>query len=299
MARSLRLALAACLLAPALAGCAQDDTRHDVMASFYPLQYLTQRVAGSNLTVGSVAKPGTEPHDYDPTPQDLLRIRHAKVLVVQGASFEGWLETAQARSPGTRLVTATAGIGLQENPDEAERDHLPGDPHTWLDPLLAGRMARTIEEGLAAAFPEHAAAFRRNTDALVAELRQLDGEFRAGLGQCAVRVAITNHAAFAYLARAYNFTQLAISGLDPHEEPSPATIKRIQDEARARGIRVIFFEDLVDPRVVQAIADGVGAQTRVLSPAEAIVPGTATEGKDYFGVMRMNLANLREGMQCT
>jgi zinc transport system substrate-binding protein len=295
----LRIALLGlCLLVPALAGCA-GNARYDVMASFYPLQYLTQRVAGSDYSVGSVVKPGTEPHDYEATPQDLSNIGHAKALVIQGASFEAWLETAQKEAPQTRLITATKDIDLRENPDEEERANLPSDPHTWLDPVLAQRMVRNIQDGLTQTYPDHASAFKSNADQLVADLQALDAEYRTGLAHCAVPFVITNHAAFAYMAKEYGFEQISISGLDPNSEPSPDTIKHIQDEARAHHVKVIFFEDLVDPRVVQVIADNVGAQTRVLSPVEAIVPGTATEGKDYFSVMRMDLANLREGMQCT
>lgn len=282
------------LVVPALAGCS-TATHPDVMATFYPLQFFTQRVAGGDYAVGMVVKPGSEPHDYEPTPQDVSNINRAKALVVQGSSFEAWMD----RVAPPKVVTATKGITFLENPDEGERANLPQDPHTWLDPVLAQRMARNIQDGLSEAFPDHAASFKANADGLVADLQALDSEFRSGLAHCAVPFAITNHAAFQYMGARYNFTQVPISGLDPNQEPSPATLKHVEDEAKAHHVKVIFFEDLVDPKVVDAIARDVGAQTRVLSPVEAIAPGTATDGKDYLGVMRMDLANLKEGLQCS
>jgi zinc transport system substrate-binding protein len=286
-------ALAACLIATALAGCATGD-RPDVMATFYPLQYLTQRVAGDGYTVESVVEPGTEPHEYQLTPTDVQNVNKAKLLVIQGANFEGWTDNVDQKN----VVTASRGIALLENPEEEERDEVPQDPHTWLDPVFAQAMVRNIQQGLANTFPEDAGNFKANADRLVEDLQQLHTEFEAGLADCRKPIAITNHAAFAYMAERYGFTMIAISGLAPDAEPSAQTIKEVQDKAKEHGVKVIFFEDLVEPRVVNMIAENVGAQTRVLSPVEAIVPGTATEGKDYFGVMRMNLENLREGLEC-
>jgi zinc transport system substrate-binding protein len=288
------LLLAALALAPALAGCAAAS-HPDVMATFYPLQFFTQRIAGSELSVGSVVKPGSEPHDYEPTPRDLDQIVHAKVLVVEGAGFESWLETAQKQAPGTALVTASAGIGLHDNPDEEERSNLPSDPHTWMDPVLAQQMAANIETGLAAAYPDHATQIHANAAALRGDLQGLDIRYREGLAHCKAPFAITSHAAFGYMAARYNFTQVPVSGLDPEAEPSPADVQRAVDTAKEHNITVIFFEDSLSPKVAETIAReaGPGVTTAVLSPIEF-----APQGKDYFSIMHDDLAALRDGMKC-
>lgn len=288
--------LALLALAPALAGCSATKSP-DVMATFYPLEHFTQRITGPDLTVASVVKPGREPHDYDATPQDLADIVHAKALVIQGAGFESWLRTAQGQAPGTRLIVATDGLTLKNATEEGAES--PRDPHTWLDPVLAQQMVHTIALGLVPAFPDRAATFQANADRLVADLQALDTEFRQGLAHCEVPFVVTNHAAFAYMAARYNFTQISISGLDPNTEPDPQTVRHVVDVAKAHHVRIIFFEDLVSPAVSEAIAREVGAETRVLSPIESIAPDEASQGADYFSVMRMDLRNLREGMQCT
>ncbi|MFO1534961.1 MAG: metal ABC transporter solute-binding protein, Zn/Mn family [Thermoplasmatota archaeon] len=289
---------AALLLAPLLPGCASSGPAPDVVATFYPLAYLAGRIGGGDLAVASIVREGVEPHDYDPTTTDLARISDARLLVVQGAGFESWIVAARSQAPNTRLVTATDGISLRENPDAAEAEELPSDPHTWVDPVLYARMARTVESAMAEAFLEHAAGFHVRADTLAADLRQLDAEYRAGLANCATRYAITGHAAFGYLAAEYNFTQIPIQGLDPEAEPDTATINHVIEEAKKHGITIIFFEELVSPRMAEAIAKEVHAETRVLSPIEAIPADEAAQGRDYFAVQRENLANLRDAMRC-
>lgn len=292
-------ALAALLLAtPLLAGCIANEPQPDVMATFYPLAYLAGRIGGGDVVVDSIVAEGVEPHDYEPTTTDVARISDAKLLVVQGAGFEGWIVSVRERAPETRLVTATAGMELRENPDEDEAEEIPQDPHTWMAPLLYAQMARTVEAAMAAAFPEKAAGFHVRADAFVAELRQLDAEFRAGLATCEIRHAITAHAAFGYLAAAYNFTQVPVHGLDPEGEPDTAAINHVIEEARKHDVRIIFFEELVSPRLVETIAKEVKAETRVLSPIEAIPEDEAAQGRSYFTVQRENLANLRDALRC-
>lgn len=295
-----RILAASLLLAPALAGCAQPDAQApDVVATFYPLEFLAERIGGENLTVESVVRGNVEPHDYEPTPADVVRIRGAKLLVLQGAGFEGWVETAREQAGEQATVVAAEGIELAPNPDEDEAAEMPSDPHTWLDPVLYASMARNVEKGLSAAFPEHAPSFAARLDRLLDDLATLDGEYRVGLATCEARTIIANHAAYGYLASRYGFTVVAIHGLEPEDEPDPQTIADVVEAARAINATIIYFEELVTPRMAEIVAEEVGAQTRVLSPIEGIAASEAAEGADYLTLMRENLVNLREGMRCT
>jgi zinc transport system substrate-binding protein len=297
----LRTALlpAALLLVVGLAGCASHGPTPDVMATFYPLKYLAERIGGSDVTVGSIVKQGTEPHDYDPTVADLNAISDAKLVVVEGAGFESWILKAREQAPNTKVATASDGIDLRENPDEAEAKTLPSDPHTWMDPPLYAKMARNVEAGMAAAFPDKADGFHVRADALVADINQLDADFHSGLAHCQTPHVITGHAAFGYMAATYKFEQIPIEGLDPDAEPDSATINHVIDEAKRYNITIIFFEDLVNPAMTQAIAKEVHAETRVLSPLEAIPQDKIAAGASYFTVQRENLKNLEDAMRCT
>ena len=293
--------LATLLIAGFGAGCVQPTANAghpQVMASFYPIEFLARAIGGPNVTVGVVVPPGTEPHDYEPTPGDAARIADAKVVLLQGASFETWIDAARSHAPNARFATVTDGIDLRENPDEEEAQELPKDPHTWLDPTLFARMATNVEKALGDSFPEHASAFHQRAQNLTADLNRLDRDFTAGLKDCDARVIVTNHAAFAYVAARYNFTMIAISGLDPEAEPTPEAIRNVVDEVRRHNVTIVFFEDLVSPKVAEAVAREAHATTRVLSPIEGILPDEAAHGATYTSKMQDDLAALREGMRC-
>src|SRR5690348_15179147 len=113
------LAALALLTFPLLAGCAGPEHPR-IMASFYPIEYLADRVAGGDVSVGVVVRPGTEPHDYEPTPSDMAKVTDADVVLLQGSQFEAWMDAARSGSPHARFVTVTDGILLHDNPDRGE-----------------------------------------------------------------------------------------------------------------------------------------------------------------------------------
>ncbi|HLT61732.1 MAG TPA: metal ABC transporter substrate-binding protein, partial [Microlunatus sp.] len=157
-------------------------------------------------------------------------------------------------------------------------------------------IADAVADRLAEIDPDHAADYAANAERLRADLTELDQEFDSGLKSCERSEFITNHAAFGYLARKYGLTQIAISGLTPDTEPSPARIAAIHSEAREHKITTIFYETLVSPAVAEAVAGDLGLKTDVLDPIEGITPDS--RGKDYLEVMRANLTALRTANGC-
>lgn len=309
MRHALAPLLALALLAPALAGCIESEPAPDVMATFYPLAFLAERIGGPNLTVGTLVPPGVEPHDWEPSSADLDHLGRTKLLIAQGAGFEPWLEGIRGslgeRAPPTTF--ASSGLPLVEGGEEHEEEEEEGhegepptglDPHTWLDPVLFAQQAQNVAAAMAAAFPAEADGIRARAAALEADLAQLDREYAASLEGCETSVVIANHDAFGYPARRYGFEVVAISGLSPEAEPSPQDLARAIEAARAHNVTVIFFEELVSPRVAQIVADEVGATTKVLSPVEGLSDEARAAGEDYFTLMRQNLRNLEEAMRC-
>jgi zinc transport system substrate-binding protein len=228
------------------------------------------------------------------------------MFVYNGAGFEPWAEKLIPSLPAAVVkVNATAGLPLVAAESEVERDRRPAatgnaglDPHVWLDPVLAQQQVDNILAGFVSADPTHRAVYEARAATLKSELRALDYRYRTTLATCRLRVFITNHAAFGYLAGRYGLTMLAISGLSPEAEPSPARLKEIVRLARRHDIRIIYFETLVSPRVAETIAREVGAQTQVLNPIEGLSPDEQRRGVDYFKVMDENLRHLADGLDC-
>src|SRR5437667_354753 len=172
------------------------------------------------------------------------------------------------------------------------------DPHLWLDPVRVETSVATIAASFSRVDPSGAAVFQANAAKLRQDLARIDGLFAAGLQTCARRVFITQHEAFAYLAARYNLTQVAIQGLSPDQEPTPAKVQEILNVINATGPQVGSFEELVNPAVAQTLANEAKVQTMVLSPIEGLTAEERANGDTYLSLMEMNLQNLRIALEC-
>ena len=293
----LSLTLVLMTVTPACSGDAasvdRDEQMVGVVASFYPLAFVAERVGGDRATVTNLTPPGVEPHDLELTPDDLESIATADVVIDVGGGFQPSVEEAVAAEASGITIDALAGApALPDGQDGG------GDPHVWLDPTLVANLTDRVAEALAEADPTGAAGFADRAAMLRAELETLDGEFREGLASCRSRVLITNHAAFGYLAAAYDLDQRAISGLSPEAEPDPGRIAELAAEAEREGVTTIFTEELVSAEVAETLASEAGLATAVLSPLEGLSEERAAAGEDYLSVMRTNLEVIRDGLGC-
>ncbi|WP_103504768.1 MULTISPECIES: metal ABC transporter substrate-binding protein [unclassified Streptomyces] len=176
-------------------------------------------------------------------------------------------------------------------------DHGDGDPHLWLDPLTYAVAGQGVADTLAEADPDNAADYRKNADALEAELGALDEEFEAGLANREIDTIITTHAAFGYLAERYGLDEEAIAGLDPESEPSGARMKELHTIADREKVTTVFFEVLASDAMATTLAQDLGLETDVLDPVEGITEDS--RGDDYFEVMRSNLEALQKALGAT
>lgn len=295
------LAVAAVSACGASSGAASSPGTVAVSAAFYPLQFAVQQVGGTHVRATSVTKPGAEPHDLELTPRDVAGLAHADVVVYE-RGFQPALDDAVASDDRRALdVTSAARLDLAAPAEEGETSAAARkgakDPHFWLDPVRYGAVARAIGERLSAVDPAHAADYRSGAAAFIAKLDTLDHDYAAGLRSCTHREIVTGHAAFGYLAHRYGFTQDGIAGVSPDAEPDAATMRDLVDHIRSRGVTTVYAETLVSPALATTIAHETGARVEVLDPVEGITK--ASQGKDYFEVMRANLATLRSGQGCS
>ncbi|GIP21313.1 zinc ABC transporter substrate-binding protein [Paenibacillus sp. J22TS3] len=283
-----------------------------IQTSFYPMYEFTKNVAGDLADVELLIPSTIEPHDWEPTPQDIKKIEEADLLVYNGAGMESWTEQVLGSISNSQLipVEASQGIQLSEGKDEHNHDHEHDhnhehnhkedahthegtDPHVWLSPALAIQEVHNIELALEKAAPEHKEEFKKNADAYIAKLKQLDNDFRTGLSQVKRKDFITQHAAFAYLAKEYGLDQVPIAGLSPDEEPSPAKMAEVVKFAKEHKVKTIFFETLVTSKVADTISKEIGAKSAVLNPLEGLTEEDQANHLDYIAVMRQNLEALK------
>ncbi|MEV5504991.1 metal ABC transporter substrate-binding protein [Streptomyces orinoci] len=307
------VAVALALGLATLTACSPDspakwdkDGKLKVTASFYPLEFLAERIGGDHVHVTGLTKPGQEPHDLELKPRQITELgKSGAIVYLKG--LQPAVDDAVKQS-GVRHIADAASLTSQEvhgtevdgrhhttgdNDSHSENEH-GADPHIWLDPVRYAQVAQGVGKTLAEADPGHRADYLNNTHALVKQLDELNQKFATGLKNRASDTFITTHAAFGYLAERYGLVEEAISGLDPESEPSAARIKDLHKLAAEHHVNTVFFETLASPAAAKALAGDLHLKTDVLDPLEGITD--ASRGRDYFEVMNANLTALQKAL---
>lgn len=316
------LVLSAAVLAAGviLSGCTDKDKETDseklkVMASFYPVYDFAVKIGGEKAEVTNMVPAGTEPHDWEPATRDITNLEQADVFVYSGAGMEHWVEDVLKSLENQKLVTVEASNGVtlreghgheedheeadQENEAAAEEEHDHGeyDPHVWLSPLNAKKEMENIKNAFIEADPDNKDYYEANYKTYADKFDELDQSFKDTLSPLPNKVIVVSHEAFGYLCNAYGLTQMGIEGLSPDSEPDPARMAEVIDFVKENNVKTIFFEELVSPKVAEAIAKETGAVTQVLNPMEGLSEEEIKAGGDYFSVMEKNLAALKNALE--
>jgi zinc transport system substrate-binding protein len=304
--RAVVTALLAVGVAAAATGCSSSDSgatatggKLDVVAAFYPLQYVTQQVGGDRVAVTNLVSPGTEPHDVELSPRQVAEVVDADAVVYlrnfQPAVDDAVDDGAKDKSLDVATVAPLKDGYVPLEEGELHQDETGKDPHVWLDPTRLAGIADAVAKKLGGLDPDHASEYTANAKALNGKLATLDQEYATGLKSCQKKTIVVSHNAFGYLAERYGLSQVAITGLTPEEEPSAARLAEVAAYAKQNGVQVIFFETLVSPKIARALAAEVGAEAEVLDPIEGVAKNSSD---DYFSVMRTNLTTLRGALSC-
>jgi zinc transport system substrate-binding protein len=283
----------------------QDQEKITVVASFYPLYEFASRVVGDTAEVSSLVPAGVEPHNWEPTAEDVSRGRAADVMVINGAGFERWVDEMKAK------VVANTSEGIEFNYKEGKEvgddEHGHGDatggggvnPHIWLDPILAKHQIDKIRDVMVSSDPANADYYNQNADRFTAELDLLDAFIRSELADCDKSDFIAFHDAFIHFSERYGLRQHSIHGVSPEGEILPQTMQQIIELANEFDINVIYSEDLIDSRLADTIANEIpDGNVLVLSPIEGIGNEEQAAGIGYIDKMKQNIANLKEGLEC-
>lgn len=299
---------AATALVPMVAACSgalgtDPGSGPRVVASFYPLQYVAERVAGEHVEVVNLTSPGGEPHDLELDVEQTAQIADAD-LVVYAKGLQPAVDEAVTQNGPDQVLEVTEVVDLappeahegESAEDHAEHSDEGGDPHFWLDPERMADLAAQVRAELAELDPEHAADYAANLRSLQADLDQLDAAYAEGLARCRVDTVVVSHDAFGYLEK-YGPHFESIAGLTPDAEPSAAHLAELAALIESEKITTVFSETLVSPALAETLARDLGLDTEVLDPVEGLTDQTADE--DYLSLMRTNLERLRAANGCT
>lgn len=302
-----------------------------VVATFLPVYLFTKAVAGDAADVEILIPPGTEVHEYQSKPRDVQAIAQADVVVKNGLGLETFLDSTieSAGNPRLRLIDASSGIqpiqalspvvtpagspsDATDHPDHedetghgstdsgstaptgsaAAHTHAEGNPHVWLDPVLAKQQVETIRDGLIAADPKHQSIYQANAAAYIEQLNRLHASFEQRLKGYRDRTFVTFHDAFPYLAKRYDLNQVAVVAL-PDDQLSPADVQQAVSTVKQYQVKALFGERGTDNKLLSSLSQDLNLTLRSLDSLES---GTL-DPQYYFTAMQTNLQTLEAAFQ--
>lgn len=277
-----------------------NNAKLHAVSSFYPLYEFAKKVGQDRVEVQLLVPEGVEPHDWEPTIQDVHKMQKSDLIIINGIGFENWVGKLQDMKYQGNILDTSLEIKIKKNNFEEhdKNDKKPtfenhiesGDPHIWLNPVLAKIQVQSIADEFSRLDPENKIFYQKNSHTYLSKLDELDKKIRDDLSNCN-RDFIAFHDAFSYFADEYNLHQhVIISSTDPHTDPTGKTLENIINTARTLDIKVIFTEDTVNPKISNVIANEIGGKTLILSPIEISGNG------DYISRMNENLDNLKEAL---
>jgi zinc transport system substrate-binding protein len=310
------LVLFSILLVTLFAGCNQaaeepvteEGEKLLIITTLFPQYDFVKQIAGDKVIVTFLLPPGMEPHSFEPSPRDIADIQKADLFIYTGAYMEPWAERIIDAAEGKTLLIVDTSIGIDlmdevdhhhHDEDEDHHEHGGKDPHFWLDPLLAKVMVDHIVEGLIHVDPDHEGYYRDNGETYKQQLQDLHDKIGSSLAGLENRTILyAGHFAFGYFAARYDLDHISpYEGFAPDAEPTPGNIAELIKRVNESNAKVIFYEELIEPKVAKVVAEQTGAEMVLLHGAHNVTTDELNSGITYIQIMEDNLAKLLEGLQ--
>lgn len=261
------LALNACSSSPAPAASGQALAVESFLAD------IAQNIAGDRITIQTLIPLGLDPHAFEPTPQDVVKLTSAKILILNGAGFEEWLEPVLPESPAGQIrIEAAAGLTPRQSDPEHENEtqgqtdhhHELGDPHFWLDPISTITYVENIRDGLIAADPAGKETYTQNAEAYIGQLQELDAWIKIQVETIPPenRLLVTNHESLGYFADRYGFTIIGtvVPSVTSGSSPSAQELASLISQVKTHRVKAIFLETGSNPQLANQISSETGVK---------------------------------------
>ena len=266
-----------------------------VVTTFLPMYIFTKAVTGDAADVEILVPPGTEVHEYQATPNNVKAIATANVLVKNGLGLEEFLENTVKNAQNPKLAQIDASKNIKplneispvEKTAKEQHEHAEGNPHVWLDPVLAKQQVINIRDGLIAADPANKAIYEANSANYIKQLEALNNEFEQTLQKTPNCTFVTFHDAYPYLAQRYKLKQLAVVEI-PEDQLAPADVQKAVNAVKKYKVKALFSEPGVDNKLLTSLSKDLNLTLR---PLDSLETGK-TNPQYYFEAMKANLQTL-------
>jgi zinc transport system substrate-binding protein len=297
----------------------QEIIKPIIVTTLFPFYDITSQLVGENAEVSLLLPPGVEPHAFEPTPQDIIKIQEADVFIYSGDVMEPWVASIVANIPDTvKVINASDGITLIESTDDHSHDDHGHDdehgyedekkesksgsnldPHFWLDFNNTIISTNTISKSISELNIIDNNNLEQNKNNIVTALEQLDTDYSNTLTKCTNKTILqAGHRTFEYLARKYNLEYVTTEELSPNSDTSAQDIAKLVQKVRETKAKAIFSEELVEPRIANTISSETGVPVLELNGAHNISSEQFQAKTSFVDIMRKNLENLSIGLEC-
>ena len=277
------------VLSVGCSGPKTDSSKPQIYTSFYAIYDFTKEIAGDYADVYNMVPPGTEPHDWEPTVQDMAKLNSADIVFYNGLGMESWIDKVKSSiiDSEVRFEELSLGVPVDENGT---------DPHIWLDPHNAKIMCKNILDTLCETDPDNKAIYEVNYNNYMVSLDSLDKSYTDTISDLSNKNIVVSHEAYSYLCNAYGLTQTAIDGISADSEPSPEKMMELINFVKENNIKYIFYEELVSKKTAETLASETGTQLLPLNPFEGLTDEEIANGENYITVMEKNLENIKTAL---
>lgn len=297
----------------------QEIIKPIIVTTLFPFYDITSQLVGKEAEVSLLLPPGVEPHSFEPTPQDIIKIQEADIFIYTGNVMEPWVKDIVANIPeSVKVINASDGINLIESKDDHSHDDHGHDdehghedekkesksgsnldPHFWLDFNNTIIATNTISKAISELNIVDNNNLDQNKNSIVIALEQLDTEYSNTLAKCSNKTILqAGHRTFEYLTRKYNLEYVTTEELSPNSDTSAQDIAKLVKEVRETRAKAIFSEELIEPRIANTIASETGVPVLELNGAHNISAEQFQAKISFVDIMKQNLENLSIGLEC-
>lgn len=281
-----------------------DNSKIKILTSFFPIYDFVKNIGGNKIEVNSIVPLDAEPHDWEPTIQQIKDMHNFDLIVYNGLGFEPWISKLQeSLSIKSRNSLNFSSLILYDseykNIQTTFSKNLIADPHIWLDPILVKSQVVMIGKKLSEMDPKNKDYYFNNTSSYINRIDALDKEIKTSLSNCKYKDFITFHNAFNYFAKRYGLINHAVYGTSTEGDILPKKLKEAINLAKNLEINTFYTEDLADYRLAETLSSEVSnGKVLTLSPLERISENDLNSNVSYILKMEQNLENLKVGLMC-
>ena len=270
------------------------------------LTEIAQQVGGNHVSVSWLVKPGQDPHEYQPTPDDLKQAADANLILLSGKHLEHYLDKVQEATGGKgeslSVGDSLPTLKMKADPDEpqakaaADRNGMIDDPHWWNSVVNVEKATAIVRDELIKLDPANRSDYESNAKAYLARLGELDNWAKRKVAELPrdKRKLVTSHDAFQYFAKDFGFKVYAVEGVSTETEPTDRHVAELVDEIKKEHVKAIFLENTLNPKVTVEITKETGAKIGGTLYADGLGEG---DGSTYDGMVRHNIATIINSLQ--